>query len=86
MGYVASSYDIASIICVLPVSYMAARAHKPLVIGLSESYKNDISFTKMSTVKMSSKSDHFGKKCYIIFENFEVSMENFKKYITFFSK
>ena len=35
MGFVASAYDIASIICVLPVTYLCAQAHKPLVIGLS---------------------------------------------------
>lgn len=35
MGLVASSYDIASIICVLPITFLCAKAHKGLVIGLS---------------------------------------------------
>ena len=35
MGFVASSYDIANIVCVIPVSYLSAKKHKPLVIGLT---------------------------------------------------
>ena len=33
MGLVVSSYHIAAIVCILPVTYLGARAHKPLVVG-----------------------------------------------------
>ena len=35
MGFVASSYDITSIIAVIPLTYFCGMGHKPLVIGLS---------------------------------------------------
>ena len=35
MGFVVSSYDTGSTLCILPITYMFATGHKPLVIGLS---------------------------------------------------
>ena len=35
MGFVSSSYEITSIIAVIPLTYFCGMGHKPLVIGLS---------------------------------------------------
>ena len=35
MGFVASSYDITSLIAILPLTYLCSTGHKPLVIGVS---------------------------------------------------